>query len=229
MRRIMVIDDDPQIVDMLKQFLLARNYDAVGYDRALDGIRALADVKVDAIITDIVMPGMDGIEFLRAVRNVAPEIPVLLITAFPKMDFVRKALEHGAVDFLSKPLNLIQLEQAVKKMLERTDVPETAKLSWKEKRLSKKIHKRMQEKEIRNLEVLARIKWKLWDATEDFRKHPVFYLGAVLLSASLLWVVAEVTQRASAARQDPNSLPSLLRRAVEALEKDNELDSTRPR
>lgn len=228
MKRVLVIDDDPQIVDMLRSFLSARDLDVVGFDRALDALRELPNMKVDAVISDILMPGMDGLEFLRAVRNLAPEIPVLLITAFPKVEFMRKALEFGAVDFLSKPLNLVDLDLAVKKALEKREAVAAPKLTWREKRLSRKIHRRMREKEIRDYGLLRKMGWRLWDVTQDFRKHPVFYVAAVLGAGFIMWVAAEVAVDVSeTVRRDRNSFINLMERAVNALEEDNRIDQGR--
>lgn len=110
---VLVIDDDPLFADFLKRLLLRQGHRPVGVDSAADAIRILQALKFDLIITDVVMPEMDGIEFIRALKGLPAPPPVVAVTGSDlnengTIGRIMKAL--GALAVLPKPLEPPVLE-----------------------------------------------------------------------------------------------------------------------
>jgi DNA-binding NtrC family response regulator len=116
-RRVLIIEDDANMRDMLAVSLQRRDFEAVCCDGATSALAAVAEAKFDVVITDINMRGMDGIELCRQLAKSHPELPVIVITAFGSMDTAIAALRAGAVDFLPKPFELELLAATVEKAL----------------------------------------------------------------------------------------------------------------
>lgn len=118
--RILVVDDEQGIRDMLE-----RHFRFLGYEvlRAGDGCEALAILDrepVDAVLTDLVMPAMDGVALMRALRQDHPALPFAVITGYVELSHLLTAMRLGAEDCLFKPFDdLGELEKAVERMVER--------------------------------------------------------------------------------------------------------------
>lgn len=117
-RRVLIIEDDAQMRDMLAISLRRSDFEAITSESATAGLEALQSSKFDVVVTDINMRGLDGIEFCRRVAGTHPELPVIVITAFGSMDTAIAALRAGAVDFIPKPFELEALTAAVQRALE---------------------------------------------------------------------------------------------------------------
>src|SRR3989441_8030066 len=105
--RVLIVDDDPALLQALPQALRLRMH-GVTVDTAESGAAALdriTAVGYDAIVTDIKMPGMDGLELLAEIRTQRPDTPTLMITGHGEHDLVVQALRSGAYDFLPKPID----------------------------------------------------------------------------------------------------------------------------
>ena len=114
-KSIMIVDDEPVIRDLCCRAL--KGYRLV---EAGDGEEALALFEkggVDVILTDVMMPKMGGIELLKRVKEIEPTILVIVMTGFADKDIILNALKADADDFITKPLNLLQLKTAVEKSL----------------------------------------------------------------------------------------------------------------
>lgn len=110
--RLLAVDDDAQILELYRA-ALGGSYDLV---TASDGQEALALVgreSFDTVIVDLLMPGFDGLSFLRAVREEDSDLPVMLVSGAATLDTALKALEYGAFRFLTKPLEIPSLRGAV--------------------------------------------------------------------------------------------------------------------
>jgi DNA-binding NtrC family response regulator len=117
-RRVLIIEDDAQMRDMLAISLRRSDFEAMTSESATAGLEALQSSKFDVVVTDINMRGLDGIEFCRRVAGTHPDLPVIVITAFGSMDTAIAALRAGAVDFIPKPFELEALTAAVQRALE---------------------------------------------------------------------------------------------------------------
>jgi len=111
--RVLVVDDEPDLLDLLVENLQREGY---AVDAAADGqaaTDALARHPYDVVLSDIVMPGMGGLELLRRVRERDFDLPVLLMTGSPGLDTAVQAVEQGALQYLIKPIGDEILKQAV--------------------------------------------------------------------------------------------------------------------
>jgi two-component system response regulator HydG len=116
---LLVADDDPAVRQSLERTLTREGYQVV---LAPDGQTALQRLQaggVDLVLTDLKMPGLTGIELLRAAKVVAPEVDVILLTAFGTVEEAVKAMKDGASDFLTKPFQRAQLIRVIRQALER--------------------------------------------------------------------------------------------------------------
>lgn len=105
--RILIVDDDPALLQALPEALRLRMgaLHIVTVDSAAAALKRLTDEEYDVIISDIKMPGMDGLALLEHVRALRPETPTLLITGHGERDLAVRALRGGAYDFIQKPID----------------------------------------------------------------------------------------------------------------------------
>jgi len=116
---ILVADDDPGLRESLERTLSRDGYRVVA---ASDGRAALERLQaggVDLVLTDLKMPGLSGIELLHAAKAIAPDVDVILLTAFGTIEEAVKAMKDGAYDFLTKPVQRAQLQRVIRQALER--------------------------------------------------------------------------------------------------------------
>jgi EAL domain-containing protein (putative c-di-GMP-specific phosphodiesterase class I)/CheY-like chemotaxis protein len=111
--RILVVDDEEALVRVIAKSLMAAGHEVA---TASDGMRAvdlLASAPFDAIVSDIDMPRMNGIQFLRNVRQRDAEVPVILMTGNPDVDSAVEAVAHGVLQYLIKPVDMGELRKVV--------------------------------------------------------------------------------------------------------------------
>ncbi|MFA7257004.1 MAG: response regulator [Kiritimatiellales bacterium] len=120
MKHILVIDDDPAVLSLFEQFLESEGFSVALALNGLEGILSLKQQKPDLIITDIMMPEMDGLELLMEIKKHHPEIPVIAISGGMKIqpvNFLPQAKKFGARHIFSKPIALSELLAAVQELL----------------------------------------------------------------------------------------------------------------
>lgn len=107
--RILIVDDEPSLCRAYRRYLERAGYDvAVAHDGDT-AARLFAQGDVDAVLTDIAMPGMDGMRLLRVIRDHDADVPVVLATGGPTVETAIEALDHGALKYLVKPLDMTEL------------------------------------------------------------------------------------------------------------------------
>jgi DNA-binding response OmpR family regulator len=114
MVRVLIVDDDRAVCNALEEFLGAQGYQVC---TALDGPAGIAKVKEirpHIVLLDIIMPGMDGIEVLKEITKVDPTIGVIMVTGIRDDELGRRALELGAYDYLTKPIDFDYLQTVLK-------------------------------------------------------------------------------------------------------------------
>jgi two-component system NtrC family response regulator len=117
--RILFIDDDVAGREVALFNLRKAGYEVVAASDGREGLAAFSPERFDLVVTDVKMPGISGIEVLRKVRAKAPDVPVLVITAFGNVETAVEAMKEGAYDFIGKPFHRDQLLLAVEKAHER--------------------------------------------------------------------------------------------------------------
>jgi CheY-like chemotaxis protein len=111
--RVLVVDDDDEVRGMLAEFLQSRGYDVTTEPSAAAAIRTLVDRPPDAMLLDINMPGLSGEAALPTIRAVAPGVAIIMVSASADEDVARRALAHGAFDYIVKPVDLTYLERSL--------------------------------------------------------------------------------------------------------------------
>jgi DNA-binding NtrC family response regulator len=117
---ILVVDDEPNARTALAEILKGEGY---AVETAGDGFKALArmaETAPDLVLTDLKMPGLDGVELMKKVKEHEPELPVVVMTAFGAVETAVSAMREGAADYLQKPLNSDELLIVLERALERT-------------------------------------------------------------------------------------------------------------
>lgn len=105
--RILVVDDDPTVRDVLLEiFARTGSYVVDSAENGRDGMDKVRGRAYDMVFTDLTMPGMNGIDFLRAVKQIRPTLPVVVITGYSSIENAVNAMKEGARDFISKPFNV---------------------------------------------------------------------------------------------------------------------------
>ena len=120
----MVVDDEPDITQALKDFLETEEFTVLAFSRAEDALAAFPHQKVDVLITDLKMPGMDGIALTKALHEQDPILPVIVMTAFGSIEFAVASMKAGAIDFLPKPFRFPHALFLIRNALLRREVQE---------------------------------------------------------------------------------------------------------
>ncbi len=115
---ILIIDDDTSLRRVLEYNLQEAGYSVAAAAGGEEGLRLFAEVQPFLVISDMKMPGMDGMEVLQSVKQRSPETPVIMITAFGSVDMAVEAMKAGAYDYITKPFNRDELRLTVAKALQ---------------------------------------------------------------------------------------------------------------
>jgi two-component system response regulator MprA len=165
MERILVVDDDPEIVGMLKRGLV---YEGYSIETAGDGKDALAkarDNEPDVIILDLMLPGIDGIEVSKRLRQ-ASDVPILMLTAKGTVADRVAGLNSGADDYLVKPFAFDELLARVKALLRRRQAREQEVLRFEDMVLD------TSTRGVKRGEDVISLTAQEFDLLELFMRHP---------------------------------------------------------
>lgn len=111
--RILVVDDEQVVLDSVRKLLRHEDYEIETVLSAPDALAKLGGFEADVILTDLMMPAMDGLEFLVALRKAGHEQPVIMITGYATMRTALEALRKGAFDYIAKPFTRKELSGVV--------------------------------------------------------------------------------------------------------------------
>jgi two-component system, NtrC family, response regulator len=125
--RLVVIDDEVNAAAALETLLKEDGYEVARAHDARSGLSLLEKTEPDVVLTDLRMPGMDGIELLAKIKEIRPETMVILMTAYGTVKTAVKAMKLGAEDYLSKPIDVEELEVVLQKALDRKGLVEEAR------------------------------------------------------------------------------------------------------
>lgn len=136
---ILLVDDEPQFLEALADRLGARGIAVTAQTSAEQALDLAKDKTYDAIVLDLQMPGMDGIETLRELKKIRPELQVIFLTGHASVDKGIEAMKLGAMDFLEKPADIEALTEKIRKASAR-------KMVLMEERCREKIQNLLAEK-----------------------------------------------------------------------------------
>jgi DNA-binding NtrC family response regulator len=113
--RVLAVDDDEDICLYLKEFLTREGYRVTTASNPQDALPEIQEGKCDLVLLDVRMPQMDGVDFLRQIRSIAPDLCVIIMTAYPTVTGAVDSMKADAFDYLLKPFELEQLRQVIQR------------------------------------------------------------------------------------------------------------------
>ena len=117
--KVIVIDDEVNAASALETLLREDGYEVSSANDAREGLALLEKTDADVVLTDLRMPGMDGLELLQRIKEMRPEVMVLLMTAYGTVKTAVRAMKLGAEDYLGKPIDVDELEVVLERVLEK--------------------------------------------------------------------------------------------------------------
>ncbi|MDD4272986.1 MAG: response regulator [Desulfobacter postgatei] len=111
--RLLLVDDEKGFVDVLTNRLSRRGIQAVKAYSGAQALRALREARFDVMVLDLKMEDMDGIEVLKIVRKMAPDLPVIILTGHGSRTAAEEGMTIGAFDYLTKPCELNELMEKI--------------------------------------------------------------------------------------------------------------------
>jgi len=118
--RLAILDDEPRMVEILTMVLRRDGYEVEGFGAGEQALAAIAERRFDLLLTDLKMPGLDGIAVLERLREVDPELPVIVLTAHATIETAVRAVQLGAYDYVEKPFDNAALKALAARALERS-------------------------------------------------------------------------------------------------------------
>ena len=117
--KVLIVDDEPGMRSLLTRVMEKEGYSSSACADGVEALQVFEGEEWDLVIADIDMPGMDGIELLKRIRNDRPQVPVLMITAYATVETAVEAMKLGAYDYITKPFAMDELKIVVGKVFER--------------------------------------------------------------------------------------------------------------
>ena len=118
MARILIIDDDPAMVSVISEICHERGHQTVAFNSGQKALENLATNAPQLVITDLKMDKVGGLEILRECREVLPQTPVIMITAYAKVESALEAMKLGAYDYITKPFKVDELQLTIQRALD---------------------------------------------------------------------------------------------------------------
>jgi CheY-like chemotaxis protein len=111
--RILVVDDEPEIRQVVTEFLESRGYRVLTAASGLEAVTAVQRDRPDLVLMDVMMPQMNGLQALQRIRQIDPGVGIIMLTAVEDEAIAREAMEGQAYDYITKPLDFGYLELAI--------------------------------------------------------------------------------------------------------------------
>ena len=118
MATILIVEDEPKMLRLLELNLADAGYATRAASTAENGLKVLASDRIDLVLSDVKLPGMNGLEFLQAVKRANAAVPVVMMTAYGTVESAVEAMKDGASDYVLKPFSIEEIKLIVRKELE---------------------------------------------------------------------------------------------------------------
>lgn len=117
--KILIVDDEPDMLKLLSMILKEKTpYDVTVTNNPIEALELAKNKNFDIVITDLKMPGLDGLKLLEEIKKKDEDIPIIIITAYGTIDAATEAIQKGGFDFITKPFKkeqiLFTIEKAIK-------------------------------------------------------------------------------------------------------------------
>ena len=116
-KTVLVVDDDPEMTSIIQKVLVREEYEVLTAENGEEAMSVLQSHPAQVVIADWKMPVCDGMRLIERIRRQGPQTKVIMITAFGEVDDYLEAMNRGAFEFLSKPLNIDELKALVRRAL----------------------------------------------------------------------------------------------------------------
>jgi len=124
---VLLVDDEVEFLETLVKRLTKRKLQVTGVTSAEEAIRILGERPVDVVVLDVKMPGMDGLEALRRIKEVRSDVEVIMLTGHANMEAAIQGMELGAFDYLMKPMDIDELLYKLQDAYKKKTLRELAK------------------------------------------------------------------------------------------------------
>ena len=114
---ILVVDDEEAIRELMVTALATKTRDVLAAGSGDEALEIIKRTEVDLVLLDLSMPGMNGVDTFREIHMLRPALPVMIVTAYPDSDLMAKALEIGPFSMISKPVDLLQIQKTVDRIV----------------------------------------------------------------------------------------------------------------
>lgn len=118
---VLIVDDDPSICRILEKILQKEGYNIMIVNSGKQAIKIVERETVQLILLDIQMNGIDGMDTLQFIKSISPDTNIIMMTAHPTLETARRAMEHYAYDYITKPFDVDFLTELIKKCLTGKD------------------------------------------------------------------------------------------------------------
>jgi len=112
---ILVVDDEQVVLDSIRKLLKRENYNIFTVFSAAEALEVMRSEKIDIVLTDLMMPGIDGLELMALVKKDYPRVPVIMVTGYATINTALKATQLGAFDYIAKPFSKKELIAVMKR------------------------------------------------------------------------------------------------------------------
>ncbi|HOF06315.1 MAG TPA: response regulator [Syntrophales bacterium] len=113
MKKILCVDDEPINLMIIEVNLMAQGYEVYKAEDGLTAIRMVRDIKPQLVLLDIMMPGLNGIDTLKEIKKIDPDLPVIMVTGVTDEETAKSAVEQGAYDYVTKPIDFEYLNTTI--------------------------------------------------------------------------------------------------------------------
>lgn len=113
MKQLLIVDDQHGIRLLLGEVFKREGYQTFLASNGLEALGIAEREKIDCVLLDMKIPGMDGLEILKHVKAKWPDLPVMMMTAYGELDLIQEALSLGAAKYFTKPFNIYEIRDAV--------------------------------------------------------------------------------------------------------------------
>ncbi|MEE4358414.1 MAG: response regulator [Desulfococcaceae bacterium] len=113
--KVLLVDDEKDFLDIMTQRMETRGMEVSASASAKEAIEKIKNTSYDAVVLDLQMPEMDGLEALKAIKEIRPEIQIILLTGHGTVEKGVAAIKEGAMDFIEKPADMEKLTEKIKK------------------------------------------------------------------------------------------------------------------